>query len=160
MKVFKLTVAAMLLFFVTTLLAAQEVAISAPATPNVVVDYTLIQNQPSGSATVQLMWDPNSEADLAGYKVYFGKATRVYEGWQTIGKVTTHTLRLVNSTYFFAVTAYNTAGLESGYSNEVSAIINLPDKLPPATPLNLRQQIIQAVLQYLQQLAFADLAYK
>ena len=72
--------------------------------------------------TVRLAWDANPEADLAGYKVFKGLASRTYGTPPvTIGKVTTYTFTgLPSGTYYFAVTAYNTAGQESEYSNEVS----------------------------------------
>jgi hypothetical protein len=73
---------------------------------------------------VVLQWDANTETDLAGYKVYYGSASGTYGSPVVIGKVTTHTLsQLPAGTYYFAVTAYNTSGLESGFSNEVSAVI-------------------------------------
>ncbi len=75
--------------------------------------------------SVTLEWDPNSESDLAGYKVYYGTASRTYGSPIVLGKVTTYTVTGLTpgTTYYFAVTAYNTAGLESGYSNEVFTTI-------------------------------------
>ena len=82
----------------------------------------------AGSALAQdvtLVWDPNSEADFAGYKVYYGTASGVYGAPIVIGAQTTYTIQnLPAGTYFFAVTAYNKAGLESGYSNEVTKTIS------------------------------------
>jgi len=73
---------------------------------------------------VLLAWDPNSETNLAGYKVYFGMASGVYNAPNIIGTETTYTVNgLGPGTWYFAVTAYNTEGLESGYSNEVSTTI-------------------------------------
>lgn len=79
---------------------------------------------------VHLWWNANTETDLAGYKVYYGfvsgpayNGTGALEGNSPIdvGNVTTFTLHglLKGVTYFFAVTAYNTSKLESGFSNEV-----------------------------------------
>ncbi len=81
--------------------------------------------------TVVLTWDANTEADLAGYRVYYGTSSRNYTQVIDVGKVTSYTLNQLqeNQPYFFAVTAYDTAGNESGYSNEVSVIFN-----PPAEP--------------------------
>lgn len=77
------------------------------------------------AADVTLAWDANTESDLAGYKVYYGTASGVYGTPITIGTQTTYTVTgLPPGTYYFAVTAYNTSGLESGYSNEVSQTIN------------------------------------
>ena len=76
------------------------------------------------AADVTLQWDPNSESDLAGYKIYFGTASGVYGTPITIGTQTSVTVTgLAPGTYFFAVTAFTTAGLESGFSNEVSKTI-------------------------------------
>ena len=76
------------------------------------------------AADINLAWDANTEADLAGYKIYYGSGSRVYGSAIVVGKVTTYTVRnLLPGTYYFSVTALNTAGLESAYSNEVSATI-------------------------------------
>lgn len=77
---------------------------------------------------VELSWiapDQNADGselvDLAGYRVYFGESSRDY------GKVveltdtsaTSHTLDLPTGSYYFAMTAFDTEGHESSYSNEV-----------------------------------------
>lgn len=59
--------------------------------------------------------------DLAGFKVYYGTAPGAYTQTIDAGKVGTYKVSsLGNGTYYFAVTAYNAAGTESAYSNEVS----------------------------------------
>jgi hypothetical protein len=96
------------------------------------------QPAPPGQVVVNqvnlvLAWDQNTDTDLAGYKVYSGQASGKYGQPTTIG--TTNTLTLygfATGQYFFAVTAFNTSGLESGYSNEVSATIVSP--APPTSP--------------------------
>ncbi len=89
------------------------------------------------SASVGLAWDANTETDLAGYKVYYGTASRNYTNVVTLGLVTTYTVTNVayDITTFFAVTAYNTANLESEFSNEVSALI--PSPQPPTVPTSV-----------------------
>jgi hypothetical protein len=71
---------------------------------------------------VTLAWDPNSEPDLGGYIVYYGVRSRLYTNAINVGNVTTNTVTgLVEGVlYYFAVTAYNTNGLESDYSDEVT----------------------------------------
>ena len=77
--------------------------------------------------TVALQWDPNTETDLAGYKVYWGSAPRVYGPPRVVGLAPEAWVSpLAAGRWYFAVTAFNTAGLESDFSNEVTATIN-PD---------------------------------
>lgn len=69
---------------------------------------------------VTLGWDPNSEINLAGYRLYQGVASRTYTNTTTLGRTTRHSVPLIpNRTNFFAVTAYDNNGLESEPSNEV-----------------------------------------
>jgi hypothetical protein len=74
-------------------------------------------------AQLTVAWDPNPEADIKGYRVYCGTASRSYSNPFDVGKATSYTL--VNlapgQKFFIAVTAYNTANKESSFSNEVSA---------------------------------------
>jgi hypothetical protein len=68
-----------------------------------------------------LAWDPNTETDLAGYKIYIGYAPKKYSWIVDVGNRTTGTVdNLVDgSVYYFTLTAYNSKGLESGFSNEI-----------------------------------------
>jgi fibronectin type 3 domain-containing protein len=91
-------------------------------------------------ADVRLSWNANSEPDLAGYKVYYGTSSRTYATSVNVSAVTTYTLTgLTGGTYYFAVTAYDTTGNESGFSNEVSKTITSdpPSSQLPA-PTNVR----------------------
>jgi hypothetical protein len=71
---------------------------------------------------VSLLWDQNTEPDLAGYKVYYGLSSRNYDSSFDVGNQTTCTLTDLEpgTTYYIAATAYNTQGLESDFSNEVT----------------------------------------
>lgn len=80
----------------------------------------------TGSAT--LTWTANGEPDLAGYKVYVGTVSGTYNfsgSPFTVGKVTTYTVTNLprNNTYFFAISAYDSAGNEGPLSAEVSKSI-------------------------------------
>ena len=74
---------------------------------------------------VALAWDPNTEPDLAGYKLYYGLGSRVYTKVVDVGDQTSYTVGSLDAgkTYYFAVTAYNTSGYISDYSNEVSCVV-------------------------------------
>jgi hypothetical protein len=60
--------------------------------------------------------------NLAGFNVYIGSASGSYQQKINVGNVTSYTGTSFTSgsTYYFAVSAYNTSGLESARSNEVS----------------------------------------
>ena len=78
-----------------------------------------------------LSWDPpttNADGtpieDLAGYNIYYGTSSGSYSQNIDVGDVTTYIVAGLNDgTYYFAVTAYDTSGNESEYSNEVSKTI-------------------------------------
>jgi chitodextrinase len=74
-----------------------------------------------------LTWDPNGEENLAGYRVYVGLLPGVYGAPIDVGRVTSWTVPnlTAGATYYFAVTAYDTAGNQSGYSNEATKTIPL-----------------------------------
>jgi len=78
---------------------------------------------PAGhAARVTLAWDPNpSEQDVVGYKIYYGKESGNYTNTVKVRSKTQKTVvRLKKGiNYYFALTAYNTAGIESGFSGEV-----------------------------------------
>ena len=78
-----------------------------------------------------LTWDANTDA-VAGYKVYYGTVSHTYGTPIDVGNQTTYTVTgLTPATYYFAVTAYNSARTESGFSNEVSKTITAIDTTPP-----------------------------
>ena len=81
------------------------------------------------NSTVIVQWSPNHESDLAGYKVYYGTASRSYSQITPVGLNTTCQISDLESgnEYFFAVTAYDSAGNESQFSNEVSILISEDD---------------------------------
>ncbi|MCD6295755.1 MAG: fibronectin type III domain-containing protein [Deltaproteobacteria bacterium] len=79
-----------------------------------------------------LVCDPNSDPDLAGYRVYIGYESRSYSCSVDTGMETSYSLSNLEpeKTYYLAVTAYNIQGAESIYSEE------LVYKTPPGTPIN------------------------
>jgi len=76
--------------------------------------------QIGSAAQITLAWDANSESDVAGYKVYYGTASGKYTHSVDVGNVTQTTLHVSKKKYCIALTAYDTYGNESGFSNEVS----------------------------------------
>ncbi|MDF0665601.1 MAG: fibronectin type III domain-containing protein [Nitrospira sp.] len=80
---------------------------------------------PPTKATATLTWDAVTGTPVSGYKVYVGEAPRLYTRTIDVGTVTSSTVDslTVGRVYYFAVTAYNSAG-ESTPSNEVSKSID------------------------------------
>ena len=80
------------------------------------------------SAQVALMWNPVTNPDLAGYKIYYGSSSRNYNDTIDVGNQTRYTITglIDNEPYYFASTAYDIHGSESAYSNEVCTNCSQP----------------------------------
>ncbi len=75
----------------------------------------------AGAEQVTLVWDASPSAGIAGYRVYWGTNSRAYCCVTNAGLVLTQSVVLLHrGRWFFAATAYDTNGLESDFSNEVS----------------------------------------
>jgi hypothetical protein len=70
---------------------------------------------------ITVSWNANSESNIAGYKIYYGMLSGEYSNAVDVSIATEAVFSDLDpyTTYYLAVTAYNNAGLESGYSNEV-----------------------------------------
>lgn len=75
------------------------------------------------AAELKLAWDPSESSGVTGYKVYYGTQSGNYSGSVDAGNQTSTTLTGLadGQTYYIATTAYDSAGAESDFSNEVSA---------------------------------------
>jgi hypothetical protein len=78
----------------------------------------------TGTQSLTLDWDPNTEPDLAGYKVYRSTVSGAYQTAMADVPAGTMTYTVnelqAGTTYLFVVTAYNSSFSESAHSNEVS----------------------------------------
>lgn len=74
--------------------------------------------------SVAVAWDQNPESTVTGYKVYWGRTSRIYE--QVLNAGTNPQAVLPNLTpgqpYYCAVTAYNAEGQESAFSAEITVV--------------------------------------
>jgi hypothetical protein len=75
-----------------------------------------------------LEWNANTEPGVAGYKLYYGTSSTAYTKTVDAGDATVVALPelVAGFTYYFAVTAYNSAGIESLTSTEISFTIPWP----------------------------------
>lgn len=79
------------------------------------------------------IWDANTEVDLAGYYLYwksiggsYSDSSRVTNSVSSIPNFNLNTLSLAPGTYAIVVSAFNTAGNESGFSNEINWTNRIP----------------------------------
>ena len=106
--------------------------------PLVLFGFVLLCTAPAYAMNITLAWDANAESDLTGYKVYYGTISGgPYNGSGAsagnspivvpLSSLTNPSLpeysinNLPDATYYIVLTAYDSEGLESGYSNQVTA---------------------------------------
>jgi hypothetical protein len=72
--------------------------------------------------SVRLTWNPSPSANIIGYDIYYGGASGNYTNMVWVGNVTNWTIPglLGGVTYYFAATAVNRSGLQSGYTSQTS----------------------------------------
>jgi len=103
----------------------------AGGTVNDTVNVSVVLNN---NGTASLSWAPPTEntdgsplTDLAGYKIHYGTSPGSYGNTITINNpgLTSHLIEnLASSDWYFVMTSFNSSGIESNYSTEVSKTIN------------------------------------
>jgi len=105
---------------------------------------------------VTLQWQANTEPDLAGYRVYRGTqaggpytqvGTDIACGPNVEECCTFVDQGLSDGTYFWVATAFDTGGLESEYSNEVTATLDSTAPAPPKE-MNVFKKVIAYIKKY------------
>ena len=90
---------------------------------------------------VTLQWDPNSEPDLAGYRLFYCEEGQSYDYFNSSWEGTNTTCTIYdleeNKTCYCVVRAFDTEGLESGNSNEVCLEPTIPDNQQPIAYIGL-----------------------
>jgi len=75
----------------------------------------------AGAQQLTLAWDASASSAVAGYRLYYGTNTRSYQFVTNTDLMLTQAVVLPHrGRWFFAATAYDTNGLESDFSSEVS----------------------------------------
>ncbi|RPI06627.1 MAG: T9SS C-terminal target domain-containing protein [Ignavibacteriae bacterium] len=85
--------------------------------------------------TVLIEWDANIDSDLAGYTLYRGRTHNTFTDSVDVGNKTFYNDTTVkyDTTYYYAVKAYDLNGNHSEYSE----IINVTPTVRPATPAGI-----------------------
>jgi hypothetical protein len=96
--------------------------------------FSIVVTDANSQSNVTLSWQPPTEnadgsalVDLKGYKVHYGPASKTYSDTIQVANagLTTYVVQnLAAGKYYFAVTAYNSAGAESTLSPEVSTQVD------------------------------------
>jgi len=84
----------------------------------------LFTGQIAYGASINLIWDPNDEADLSGYRIYYGTSSENYDQSIDVGNVTSYKLSGLTKgiIYYLALTSYDTSNNESEKTDEVSGM--------------------------------------
>ena len=107
--------------------------------PSFILVLSILAVQPVWADSITVQWNPNSETDLAGYRLYYGNQSRTdapYPETVVINNTaaTSWEIEIQPGTYFLALTAFDTSGNESDFSNEVQYVTpSLPGK--PGKPI-------------------------
>jgi len=94
----------------------------------------LLPSPLQAAQSVTLAW--NAVNGVAGYHLHYGTASGTYSQTTDVGAITTATVSRLTPglTYYFVVTAYNVAGLQSLPSNQVSFLATA-NAAAPARPV-------------------------
>jgi hypothetical protein len=83
--------------------------------------------QPAVTGSLTFEWDASSDTDLAGYRVYRSTTAGIYGAPVATLSASATRYQAINLqkgvTYYFVVSAYDSNGNESPFSNEVSQVI-------------------------------------
>ncbi len=108
----------------------------------IVLGWLLLVVTPVFAADLKISWQPNNEPDLAGYFVYYGVQTGFYNYRLAVGPQPEYTIRDLKpgATYFIAVTAVDTAGNESTFSEQIR--VRLPEAVGENNTVPERPQLL------------------
>jgi fibronectin type 3 domain-containing protein len=79
----------------------------------------------AGPASVELSWEPDTEPDLAGYRIYSAVGAGAFEKVADVAAIPTYSDKSAEKgkTYRYAVSAVDRAGNESARSAPVEAVV-------------------------------------
>lgn len=85
--------------------------------------------------SVTFGWEPSTDPNVAGYNIYYGTASHVYDHKVSVGNVSTATISglVEGTTYYFAATTYDVLNQESVLSDEISYAVPAANTSQPPT---------------------------
>ncbi len=107
--------------------------------------------------TAVVSWDPSTDANVAGYNVYYGPSSLNYTNMLAVGSATSLLASglVEGATYYFAATAYDFTGVESDLSNEVTYTVpggtnnpHLPPTIGALGSLSIQKNTISAAVPF------------
>lgn len=92
--------------------------------------FSIFTSQLSHGASILIRWDSNTEEWHSGYKLYYRTSSSHYGEPLDLGNVTTYQLSslIEDETYYIALTAYDTLGIESEKTEKVITISQLTEE--------------------------------
>jgi hypothetical protein len=94
------------------------------------------------AGTITLAWNPNPDPTVAGYKLHFGATSHSYPWTTDAGTSSQATIGglVPGALYYFAISAYNSQGVDGPFSEELIVRIHLP----PVILVQPSSQVTQA----------------
>jgi carbon monoxide dehydrogenase subunit G len=88
---------------------------------------------PAFAGSVTLTWNPSTDTNAVGYKIYYGGNSGVYTNTVSVGSATSVTISglLEGATYYFSATTVSAVGVESAFSNEATFVLPVTSNNSP-----------------------------
>ena len=101
---------------------------------------TAMMEVPALAGNVTLSWNASTDPTVAGYNIYFWISGSVSTNQISVGDATGATISnlVAGATYSFAATTYNSSGVQSPFSTEVSFTVptNVVNQLAALNPIS------------------------
>jgi hypothetical protein len=113
-------------------------------TIEIIITLVILLPSVRGESAVALEWSASPDTNVAGYVIYYGRASGNYPNSINVGSVISATLPFLADgiVWYIAVTAVTDEGLESDFSNEVSYFGRIDGSNTPPFISAISDQII------------------